>query len=405
MKKNINPMQKSPMDQKKIAEAIYLEAEKVPLNKYKVLFIGKGGGFFVDNCKYAFIQACRKKYSFAPVFGTSFLEQAQPLMDAGLPVTLFNRATFEDLASYGTIVCDDFWWKDTDLALICHRAEVLQLWNGLPLKKIGLAEMASKVNMTPEKAAKLKSYYSGYKAVPATSKFVSQQVFPLVFSDAEFPVLGFPRNDILLRTPQKADLLNVDTGIYEQVRAAKRTGKKIVLYAPTYRDTGGDPFIDSIDLDIMSLAALAKDSGILFILKFHPTLQVNMEVNLPDLILYPSHMDIYPLLRQVDILITDYSSIYFDYLLLDRPVLFHIYDFDKYRTQDREFLLDFESYTPGEKSMNNEGFFDSLRGLISGKDNYKEERLKVREKIFESTDANSSTRICNFIEETMISRA
>ena len=62
---------------------------------------------------------------------------------------------------------------------------------------------------------------------------------------------------------------------------------------------------------------------------------------------YDPQLDIYPLLKHTDMMITDYSSIYFDYLLLDKPIIFYPYDFEQYTKDDRNLLFDYESMTPG----------------------------------------------------------
>ena len=66
----------------------------------------------------------------------------------------------------------------------------------------------------------------------------------------------------------------------------------------------------------------------------------------------PSDADVYTFLSEVDILITDYSSIYFDYLLWERPIIFFPYDLEYYRDEDRGLIFEYDEYTPGPKIFN-----------------------------------------------------
>ena len=90
--------------------------------------------------------------------------------------------------------------------------------------------------------------------------------------------------------------------------------------------------------------------------------------------------DTQELLMNTDILITDYSSIYIDYLLLDRPMMFYHYDYEEYLQTDREMYFDYQDVTPGEKVKN---FTECLAGLARilehGQEYQKEERKQVRE--------------------------
>ncbi len=62
-------------------------------------------------------------------------------------------------------------------------------------------------------------------------------------------------------------------------------------------------------------------------------------------------LDVYPILKESDLLITDYSSVYFDYLYLDREIVFYPYDLDYYKNDDRGLMFEYNEFTPGEKSL------------------------------------------------------
>ncbi|HCF38358.1 MAG TPA: hypothetical protein DER56_04685, partial [Thermosipho africanus] len=84
-------------------------------------------------------------------------------------------------------------------------------------------------------------------------------------------------------------------------------------------------------------------------------------VNHAAFINLPSEADVYTFLNLLDILMTDYSSIYFDFLLWNRPIIFFPYDLEYYRDEDRGLIFDYEDFTPGPKVYT----LDSLHALLS----------------------------------------
>ena len=91
----------------------------------------------------------------------------------------------------------------------------------------------------------------------------------------------------------------------------------------------------------------------------------------------------------MDILITDYSSIAYDFLLLDRPIIFFDYDREIYERNMGGFLFDYDEFTPGIKVKNQ----DELISAIKEKDSYKEQRDYIKEIFFDSTNIRSSENI------------
>lgn len=98
-------------------------------------------------------------------------------------------------------------------------------------------------------------------------------------------------------------------------------------------------------------------------------------------------------------MISDYSSIYMDYILLNRPIFFLLYDREKYETKDRELHTFFNDFLVGSISTNQEKLEQDLIYCFTEKDEYVKERAKIIEKSYLNTDDNSSQRIFNFIQE------
>ncbi len=376
-------------------------ASLTPVRQDRVLFVGRAGGRLIDNCKHAFLAACRKDYGFSPLFMTGFREEYALLKQAGLPAAMFP-ADLREIASCAAVVCDDFWWRTEPVYAMLHGRPNFQLWHGIPLKAIGKSEIESSVNMDEEKAKYLESMYSGYDFVLTTSKFAADEIFSRVFFEGEFVAAGYPRNDVLLRKPDAKDLLGSDPELLGSIRAHKRAGGKVAFFMPTFRDTGGDVFTDSA-LDPVALNSLCKRHNLMLVLKFHPFVELGVEGLLSNLFMMQSHLDVYPLLAQSDFLITDYSSVYFDYLLTGRPVIFYTYDLEKYLSQDREFMLDFEKFSPGGKARDQAELFGMIERIAeTGDDGFGDARKNLAKFLFKDQDPESGRRVCEHISENLL---
>jgi CDP-glycerol glycerophosphotransferase len=173
---------------------------------------------------------------------------------------------------------------------------------------------------------------------------------------------------------------------------------------PTFRDTGLD-FMDESGLLVLQpqdLAEFAKAHDVLFLLKLHPYVEDRRLSAIPGVLRYPSHQDIYPLLPLADALVTDYSSVYMDYLLLNRPIHFFTYDQRRYCTQDRELFFPYEDMTPGPIARTQRELLADLHAsLVLGQDRHEQERLALREKLFTHVDACASQRICEHIQKIL----
>lgn len=90
-------------------------------------------------------------------------------------------------------------------------------------------------------------------------------------------------------------------------------------------------------------------------------------------------MDIQELLMDTDILVTDYSSTYIDYLLLDRPVVFYNFDYHDYLEHDRGMYCDYEKAAPGYKAETFEALMEEFERLVQGDDHFKEVRRQARD--------------------------
>jgi CDP-glycerol glycerophosphotransferase (TagB/SpsB family) len=211
-------------------------------------------------------------------------------------------------------------------------------------------------------------------------------------------VTGVPRNDRLFTT----DLRLLD-------RLGIRPTQKVILFAPTYRESGVLPnYLPVPGLDAEALVkVLTRHDAILLIRPHYYEWAAAREMvdrigsdrlRTADENIVPEVNELLPL---TDLLITDYSSIFFDFLLLDRPIIFSCYDREEYQ-RERGFTIDYDSNTPGFKVATPDEFLSALDQLLSGDDPHAAMRAEVRDRFHRYTDAGSAERVAKRIEQRLL---
>jgi len=195
--------------------------------------------------------------------------------------------------------------------------------------------------------------------------------------------LGAPRCDYLL-TKGNAEAARAELeALYPEAR-----GKKVVLYAPTFRDTKEENLNILKMLDTKKFTERLGEEFVLFI-KLHP--QVNEGGSVENAVNVTSYDDVRKLALFCDVLITDYSSICMDFSFLDKKTVFFAYDLEKY-TADRDFYFDYEGYVPGRVART---FDECIEAITADFDRERNERFKKQN--FSFFDDKSAERVIEAI--------
>ncbi|WP_067453821.1 CDP-glycerol glycerophosphotransferase family protein [Actinomadura macra] len=255
---------------------------------------------------------------------------------------------------------------------------VLQTWHGTPLKKIGKDIKEVHFAYAPGMKNALQAKSTG-PAVPEWSHLLSPnpfstEIFRRAFAfKGEIIEAGYPRND-LMHSPE-ADVVAKDV----RARLGIPEGKKVVLYAPTWRDDqyyskGRYRFDMRLDLE-RAREALGDDHVLL--VRLHTNVVDGIAEDdagfVRDVSLYPDITELYLI---ADMMISDYSSVMFDYANTGRPMLFFTYDLADYRDRLRGFYFDFEAEAPGPLVETSDALIEAIRDVESAtaghQDRYKE---------------------------------
>lgn len=261
---------------------------------------------------------------------------------------------------------------------------IINLWHGVPLKKIALLDPNLK------KAARIyfkKIFSENYTCILTTShELIPLMARSFAVSEDKIKVWGQPRNDGLF---QKNDCREILGQLFPDLPEYTKT----VLYAPTFRDYGQVQLFPFKDFDQEQLEAFLEEKNMLLFIRTHVAEQGSAAPYLGKRIRFLGNEqaeDVTGILNIFDCLITDYSSIYIDYLLTDKPMIFLPYDRQQY-LDGRGMNFDYDDVTPGPKP---ETFNDFLDALSPKEDFWKSKRTRVN-RLFNEIQHPCAADICN----------
>jgi len=216
-------------------------------------------------------------------------------------------------------------------------------------------------------------------------------------------VTGYPRNDALF----DVDWLASNQCDYLDNIKSKVSFEYVITYLPTWRQfsEGDVDLFGGYGFEVSEAKQMLESLNAIFITKTHyggKKLNLASRGELPLRVYIPSDdelPDIYPLLKKTDILITDYSSVYFDYLLLNRPIIFAAFDIEEY-TREKGFYYDYDEVTPGPKAKDWPEIFRLIREIIEN-DQWKEEREVTCKRFNKFRDNENSKRLFETIREIL----
>ena len=216
----------------------------------------------------------------------------------------------------------------------------VQTWHGTPLKRIGEDRGPGDFS-TWRHRRRIAAQAQRWDAMLSPSRYCSD-IFRSAFGFTG-PVLevGSPRNDVLLAPDAAA------RGADVRARLGLAATDRVVLYAPTWREYVGVRDAKPMYLDAEAVVRALPDAVVLVRGHYNSTTQDDLFTRHPrihDVTRYPDIADLY---LAADALVTDYSSVMFDFVLTDRPVVLLVPDLDRYRDVERGFYFDIETRSPG----------------------------------------------------------
>lgn len=328
---------------------------------------GAHNGRFDGNAKYLYLWLNLTGHLPAPVWITENASLARRLRRLGMKAYFrWSAKGLRTAAKAGLYFVND---SSSDVNFpLSNGAVIFNLWHGVGLKNV---LFGAKVGVSATLARKRPTYFQRIRNmrrlqrpdfVLSTSSAMSDAFFARCFDIpvVQAPALGYPRLDPQLDEQLRA--LALQHGNYSAINT--HVGQRTILYAPTLRESGSD-FLESAlpDLERLSAAVAAQDAHLF--LKLHP----KMPLALPPGTALPSNisllaedMDLYPVLDRFDALVTDYSSLFFDFIASrSAGVVLYTFDHEEYLRTERDLAWDYDEATVGVRAPD----FDELCAVIA----------------------------------------
>lgn len=362
-----------------MAECIYSILRRFPLKK-KIVYISRQS----DDISIDFQLLSQKIMQYHPEFEHVFLcKMIQKGILKKIGYCLHMCRQMYHIATARVVILDGYCIL---ISVLHHRRGllVIQLWHALgALKKFGYS-ILDKPEGKSSKIAKLMKMHNNYSYI-FTSGEPCRRYFSEAFNQPIEKVRAFPlpRVDLLLSTVYKEEIKEKIYNVYPRL---ENSFKKVIVYAPTFRENDKE-FRERLK----DLSESIDYSNYEFIVKFHPL--TKFEVLKPEIIcdeLFSST----EMLSIADYIITDYSAIIFEAMLLKKPVLLFAFDYEDY-CKKRDFYIDYEKSFSPIMCKNVEQLIKNLQREdydIGVYQNFIENMVR-------KTDSSYTVEICDFIEE------
>ena len=360
---------------------LYIISKCVRKNKNIWVFGAWFGQHYSDNSKYLFEYANKYHKKIRAIWLSENKNVCHLVKLKGYEVyhTYSIKGYYYSMKANVSISCTGL----NDINVYIPANILVNLWHGIALKKICYSDdITFKYSKTKQIILnfifpcrrKLEDYSltcaCSAKEANNLSEAFRQPIRKIITS-------GLPRNDVF------------------EITKSNNISK--IIYMPTHRNEGEFDLYKLFFNDIEFINKKLKEIDVTLYIKFHYYHLKNSNMQDRSNIFFIKDedikQDIYSFLPQTDILITDYSSVYFDYLLIDNPIIFAPFDYEEYIKKDRELYYDYDKVTPGPKCKN---WTEVLEWIIKFKNDpnlYKEERKKIRDYFHQYQDNKSSERV------------
>lgn len=260
--------------------------------------------------------------------------------------------------------------------------KVVQLWHGTgTIKKFG-----QDVNTGDLERLEYRANQNITHLIVNSEEVVEEYSSAFGVSKEKIYPIGLPRTDLLLDPGFLEKKRGQFLDQYPQVRK-----KRCILYAPTFRDSEVDS--PEIHLDLQKMSDQMGSEDVLLI-RLHPHVaqKISWEEDRWDNIINVSeYPGVTTLLATADVLITDYSSIVFEYCLRNKPMIFYAYDLKRFEKEGRSFYRDYRSFVPGNVVQSTEEVLECLKTVEENK------AAAFTEQMFDKLDGNATLRLLELI--------
>jgi len=386
-----------------LGNLVYLISHLVPKDKNLWIFGTWFGEKYADNSKYLFEYVNKNNPEIRAVWLTRNKNTLEQIRQQGYEAYLaysFKGYLLSMRAKVALVSHSKA--ADLNRHAISSGTKVIQLWHGIPIKKIGFDDLIYTYRDNTNFFGRFMRTLQGlvfpfsieHYALAIVTSVETKSIFAkaLRMNPERIRVTGYPRNDAFFR---------------KRALRSENLNQKTIngIYMPTFReDVGTAPdFFLRYGFNPKVIESFLKYHNICLNFKLHPVNKPPSEI--ADQLEHVKLLDIddvYGMLQDFDFLVTDYSSVYLDYLLTDNPIIFAPFDIEQYMKKDREFYYNYEDITPGPKAKNWDEVLCYIEEAVNYPEKYRAERRKIRKLFHRYADGNSSERVFEAVKKEIL---
>ncbi len=372
----------------KILPGAFKKATREPINPNKVVFANDRDATLPDNMRG--LERLFKENGYEISYHLKQKTSSNPIKGKTDKISQYKRF-MHDYATAGYVFLTDYYLP----AYTCqprHGTKVVQLWHACgAFKKWGYSSSDKPWGVDADTLEKHPIHNTYTDVFCSSSEIVKWYAQAFNCSSDVIKPLGTPRTDVYFNK----DFVKSSRSIVEE-QCPGLNGRKILLYAPTFRLHNVDTAHNSINMHISQMYNCLRDEYAL-VLKLHPFVAQNFVLD--DKTINECHSFVYNISNSVDIdralcsadmLITDYSSVVFEYSLLNRPMIFYAYDKDEY-IRDRDFYYPYDDFVPGKIASNTDELIQHIKAADC------ENVAAFATKFMSACDGNSTQRIFDYL--------
>ena len=348
---------------------IYFFSFLTPRKKNRWVF--GNGKAMSDNAKYLYLDVTKNHKEIESIWICTNKLETQKLINKGVDAYYYLSIRGIYYLLTGGVFIASHYLHEVGMMWALGRAKYINLWHGIPLKNLAY-KTSSEVSGNKMMSSRLGFIYRPFNlhllrkpdiflSTSATiTKYFSEcfRVPMKQFIEADYPRCKPLTDKKNASIPQLLESNDLIEGYWHSRR-------KTSIYMPTMRDSREENYLSEAMIDWKKLQELLEQKNDLLLLKLHPRTPMSALSafsNFKNIKLLPNQLDIYPLLPHIDVLITDYSSIFFDYMhLKDKHTIFFPFDYEQYVSKDRDLAFDYDENINGIRVNTFDELLDSLK--------------------------------------------
>ncbi|WP_332765899.1 CDP-glycerol glycerophosphotransferase family protein [Phenylobacterium sp.] len=372
----------------------------------KVWVFGAADNEFTGNPKYLFLWVSESRPDIQAVWISGNRKTCQAIRENGYRAC--HRWSLKGILAAVRAKVYFFGHYSEDVNLpFSGGATLVNLWHGVGLKAVNLGLPQGRTSSVQKFANSLTGYLRHLKYlirpdyIVTTSDFMQKHFMSQFLAKADqCPKLGYPRLDCVVVPKLGLASEKIDRSL--GFKWNKSEHSDIYIYVPTSRDSGRD-FLDAAIPDVERLStALAKRNAVLYI-KPHPrTLVPSNFKNADNIRMWPAGIDFQTYLHEFDVLITDYSSVLYDYLATGaKGAILYTFDMEEYLSVDRGLLYPFEENTAGARARDFQELCFLLEHGVPDNENTRQQIEEIRDKFWGGSPSPASPAVVKFVEANL----